>query len=456
MHPKFRDRAEAGKQLAAELDEYRGRDDVIVLALPRGGVPVGAEVARALGAPLDVFLVRKIGLPGHEEFAMGAIASGGVVMINEHVVQTYGVSRQQIESVVERERGELERRERRYRGNNSLPSLAGKSVILVDDGLATGSSMRAAVEAVRGLDPAETIVAVPLAPAETCEALAAEVDRVVCALTPEPFYAVGLWYRDFSQTTDDEVVHILERARTEIAASPKRDPASQQPAAAGRNSARTAVGTHAVRIQAEGVSLDGDLTIPTAATGLVIFAHGSGSSRHSQRNIAVAVALQRHGFATLLLDLLTPEEESIDARTAHIRFDIPLLASRLVAAAEWASVHRATQGLPIGFFGASTGGGAALIAAAARPERIAAVVSRGGRPDLAGDALPAVKAPTLLIVGENDNVVLQLNEQARAAMRAEVELSVVSRATHLFEEPGALEEVARLAGDWFSQHLHPH
>lgn len=215
MHPKFRDRAEAGQELAAELREYAGRDNVVVLALPRGGVPVGAEVARALSAPLDVFLVRKIGLPGHEEFAMGAIASGGVVMINEHVVRTYGVSRSQIESVVERERGELERRERRYRGDNSLPSLAGKTVILVDDGLATGSSMRAAVEAVRGLGPAETIVAVPIAPAETCDALASEVDRVVCALTPEPFYAVGLWYRDFSQTTDDEVMHILEKVRAE-------------------------------------------------------------------------------------------------------------------------------------------------------------------------------------------------------------------------------------------------
>jgi putative phosphoribosyl transferase len=453
LQPKFRDRTEAGRQLAAELGEYRGRDDVVVLALPRGGVPVGAEVARALGAPLDVFLVRKIGLPGHEEFAMGAIASGGVVMINEHVVRTYGVSRQQIETAVERERGELERRERRYRGNNSLASLAGKSVILVDDGLATGSSMRAAVEAVRGLGPAQTIVAVPVAPAETCESLAGEVDRVVSPLTPEPFYAVGLWYRDFSQTTDDEVVHILEEARTGTVASTKRQE-SQQETTGARDRARTVVGTHPVAIQTEGVSLDGDLSIPAAATGLVIFAHGSGSSRHSRRNIAVADALQKRHLATLLLDLLTPEEESIDARTGHIRFDIPLLASRLVAAAEWASAHHETRGLPIGFFGASTGGGAALIAAATRADITAAVVSRGGRPDLAGDALPAVKAPTLLIVGENDEVVLQLNEQARAAMRAEVELSVVPQATHLFEEPGALEEVSRLAGDWFSEHLH--
>lgn len=442
MHPEFRDRAEAGRRLAGELHAYAGRDDVIVLALPRGGVPVAAEVARALGAPLDVFLVRKIGLPGHEEFAMGAIASGGVAMINEHVVRTYGVSRPQVESVVARERQELERRERRYRGDNPLLPLEGKAVILVDDGLATGSSMRAAIEAVRGLRPAEIIIAVPVAPAETCAALAPEVDRVVCALTPEPFHAVGLWYQDFSQTTDDEVIQILESARSGVTANPAANPGHGDEPIAG-----------AVRIEGDGVVLDGDLMIPPAARGLVIFAHGSGSSRHSRRNIAVAQALQRRGLATLLLDLLTPGEEAVDAQTAHIRFDIPLLASRLAAAVDWAAAQQDTSALPIGLFGASTGGGAALIAAAARPAAILAVVSRGGRPDLAGDALARVTAPTLLIVGERDDVVLQLNAQARAAMTANVELSIVPGATHLFEERGALEAVAQLAGDWFAEHL---
>lgn len=445
MHPEFRDRADAGRRLAVELQRYAGRDDVIVLALPRGGVPVAAEVAHALGAPLDVFLVRKIGLPGHEEFAMGAIASGGVAMINEHVVRTYGVSRSQLDSVVARERQELERRERRYRGDNPLPPLEGKAVILVDDGLATGSSMRAAVEAVRGLRPAEIIVAVPIAPAETCDALAPEVDRVVCALTPEPFYAVGLWYQDFSQTTDDEVIHILATTRSGgTAARPVDTGPGDEPV------------FRAVRIEEDGVVLDGDLVIPPAARGLVIFAHGSGSSRHSRRNIAVAEALHRRGLATMLLDLLTPEEEAVDAQTAHIRFDIPLLASRLAAAVDWAAMPEDLRALPIGLFGASTGGGAALIAAAARPEAIRAVVSRGGRPDLAGDALPRVRAPTLLIVGENDNVVLQLNAQARAAMTANVELSIVPGASHLFEERGALESVAQLAGDWFVEHLRVH
>jgi putative phosphoribosyl transferase len=211
---RFRDRHEAGQRLAAELSAYAQRRDVIVLALPRGGVPVAAEVARALDAPLDVFLVRKVGLPGHEEFAMGAIASGGTVMINEDVTRTYRVDEGAITAIIEREQRELERRERRYRGDHPHPDLRDRTVILVDDGLATGSSMRAAVEAVLRHRPREVVVAVPVAPTETCEALAAVVDRVVCATTPEPFYAVGLWYEDFSQTTDDEVNEILDRARS--------------------------------------------------------------------------------------------------------------------------------------------------------------------------------------------------------------------------------------------------
>jgi putative phosphoribosyl transferase len=190
---------------------------VIVLALPRGGVPVAAEVARELGAPLDVFLVRKVGLPGHEEFAMGAIASGGTVMINEDVTRTYRIPDPLVQAAVEKERRELDRREQQYRGSRPHPDLRDKVVILIDDGLATGSSMRAAVKAVRGHMPREVIVAVPVAPAETCEALATEVDHVYCGLTPDPFYAVGLWYEDFSQTSDDEVKAVLEEARRQSA-----------------------------------------------------------------------------------------------------------------------------------------------------------------------------------------------------------------------------------------------
>jgi dienelactone hydrolase len=208
-----------------------------------------------------------------------------------------------------------------------------------------------------------------------------------------------------------------------------------------------------VKVQAGGVVLEGDLGLPPGAQGVVLFAHGSGSGRKSSRNRYVAQVLRNAGLATLLIDLLTEAEEVVDARTAHLRFDIPLLAERLEGAAEWLRGHDATRDLPIGLFGASTGGGAALVAAARWPEAIAAVVSRGGRPDLAGDALPLVQAPTLLIVGGNDEPVIALNRQAYARMTAQRELVIVPGATHLFEEPGTLEQVADLAADWFGRHL---
>jgi len=196
--------------------------------------------------------------------------------------------------------------------------------------------------------------------------------------------------------------------------------------------------------------LAGDLTIPDRATGVVLFAHGSGSSRHSSRNRAVARVLQQSGFATLLMDLLTEDEERIDLRTRHLRFDIPLLAGRLGEATEWLEREPAVGALPVGYFGASTGAGAALVAAAGRPS-IAAVVSRGGRPDLAGPDLPLVQAPTLLIVGGADREVIELNREALAELRCEKQLAIVPRATHLFEEPGTLEQVAQLAADWFTR-----
>jgi putative phosphoribosyl transferase len=207
-----------------------------------------------------------------------------------------------------------------------------------------------------------------------------------------------------------------------------------------------------VQIQAGRAALSGNLHIPDGATALVLFAHGSGSSRHSPRNQFVARTLNNAGLATLLFDLLTPEEESIDARTAELRFNIGLLAERLVHATKWAKQQEQTRDLRIGYFGSSTGGGAALVAAAQVPEDVGAVVSRGGRPDLADEALPKVQAPTLLIVGGNDDVVIELNEQARDRMRCEVKLEIVPDATHLFEEPGALEKVAKLASAWFLLH----
>lgn len=213
--PGFADRREAGAVLADRLQRFANRNDVAVLALPRGGVPIGYEVARALGARLDVFVVRKLGLPGHPELAMGAIASGDVRVMNEEVLEMYPVGHAAIEAVARGERLELERRERAYRQGRPLVPVDGRTVILVDDGLATGSTMRAAVLAVRRLHPARIVVAIPVGARQTCEALREVADEVVCAFSPEPFRAVGLWYADFSQTTDEEVRQLLSRANAD-------------------------------------------------------------------------------------------------------------------------------------------------------------------------------------------------------------------------------------------------
>jgi putative phosphoribosyl transferase len=419
---RFRDRAEGGRLLGERLTALARRDDVVVLGLPRGGVPVAREVARALGAPFDVFLVRKLGHPAQPELAMGAIASGGTRVLNDELVRELRLGDDVIDRVTARELAELERRERAYRGDRLLPELTGKTVVLVDDGLATGATMRAAVAAVRARAPKQVVVAVPTAPVHSLAELAREADEAVAVITPEPFHAVGLWYEDFGELSDDDVRRL------------SLPPAEQQ-------------------VDAGGVAAG--LTLPAVAGGLVLFAHGSGSSRFSPRNRYVAGVLADAGFATLLVDLLTQGEERIDLRTRELRFDVELLAGRVLDAVRWASVDERTNGLPLALFGASTGAAAALVAAAREPQLVRAVVSRGGRPDLAGPALAEVRAPTLLVVGGRDEPVLGLNRAAAAELTgaSAVELEVVPGATHLFEERGALERVAELARAWFAHHL---
>jgi putative phosphoribosyl transferase len=427
--PPFEDREDAGRRLAERLARYRDERPV-VFALPRGGVPVGYEISRSLGAPLDVFVSRKLGAPGQPEFGIGAVAPGGVRVLNGDIVERLGIPADYLERVTQRELAEVERRLRHFRGDRPEPDVRNRTVILVDDGLATGVTARAAVEALRRLGPRRLILAAPVCAAQTAELLGPEVDELVCLEAPTDLGAIGFWYRDFSQTSDEEVIELLERARQ-------------------------AGGERTVRIPAGPVELEGNLSVPEGAKGVVLFAHGSGSGRHSPRNRYVARVLRERGLATLLIDLLTPDEEEADLRTGHLRFDVGLLAERLAGAADWLAQESDTRDLRIGYFGASTGAGAALVAAAERPQEVGAVVSRGGRPDLAGDALPRVEAPTLLIVGGDDERVLRMNEEACARLRAEKRLEIIRGAGHLFEEPGALEEVARLAAGWFTRYLPP-
>lgn len=427
----FTDRADAGRRLAGALRHLAGEDPV-VLGLPRGGVPVAFQVARVLQAPLDVIVVRKLGMPYQRELAFGAIGEGGVRVISDDIVRRGRLDASDLASVEHAEAAELARQGERFRAGRQRLPLEGRTAIVVDDGVATGATAAAACEVVRAQGAARVVLAVPVAPPDAAERLRAALDEFVCLSTPFGFSAVGEWYRDFSQTPDDEVVSLLARAAD--------GPGAADGPRTGGDVAEEVV------IEACGVRLTGDLTVPAGAGAVVMFAHGSGSSRHSPRNRLVATALQEAGLGTLLFDLLTPAEEDHRAKV----FDIETLAGRLTDATGWL---RDRTTVPVGYFGASTGAAAALRAAAGPGADIGAVVSRGGRPDLAGPGLSGVRAPTLLIVGGDDTLVIDLNQEAQAALRCENRLEIVPGATHLFEEPGALQQVAELARDWFLRHL---
>ncbi len=435
MH--FADRADAGRRLAQRMKSVDGRD-VVVLGLPRGGVPVAFEVAKALRAPLDILVVRKLGVPFQPELAFGAIGEGGVRVINESVVRDANLTEHDMAAVERKERAELQRRLERFRHGHDRIPLAGQTAVIVDDGVATGATAKAACQVVRAQGAAGVILAVPIGPADIAESFGEYADEVVCLETPALFFGVGQGYRNFAQTSDDEVIALLDRAsggyQDVVTSASVDDPPLRE---------------EDVRIAAGSMTLLGHLTIPEHPRGIVVFAHGSGSSRHSPRNRYVATVLNGAGFATLLFDLLTLEEERNRANV----FDIGLLAGRLVHATEWLAGQPDTASLPVGYFGASTGAGAALAAAVDPRVKVAAVVSRGGRPDLAGEHLTRVHAPTLLIVGERDEAVLDVNRRARDAIPGKCRIVVVTGATHLFEEPGALGKVALLARDWFMMYL---
>ena len=428
----FRDRVDAGRRLAERLEAFRAQSPVI-LGLPRGGVPVAAEVAQALDAPLDVLIVRKLGVPWHPELGFGAIGEGGIIVLNRDLVQDLGLTAPEIQEVTTVEQAELERRVRRYREGRPPVDLEGRTVIVVDDGIATGFTVRAAVEVARRRGAGRVVVAVPVASPRVVEELRSLADEVIVLEAQEALMAVGQFYWDFPQTSDEEVTRLLS--------SLSRAPVPL-----------STVGGDPVRaceIELGTARLAGDLATPVHPIGIVVFAHGSGSSRFSPRNRAVALALNRAGLGTLLFDLLMPQEE-LDRTNV---FDIRLLTQRLMGATRWLQEQPEAKDLPVGYFGASTGAAAALVAAAELAEEIGAVVSRGGRPDLAGPRLADVRAPTLLIVGGHDEAVLEMNRSAQALLHCPNDLAIVAGATHLFEEPGALDQVATLAVAWFTRHL---
>ena len=452
----FKNREDAGAQLAEKLRVYANLKDLVVLGLPRGGVPVAYKIAEALSAPLDVFLAQKLGVPGQEELAFGAIGPGDIRYLDQSMVRAAGISADEVERITQAAKKKLQDRAVIFRGDKPPLSLQGRAVILVDDGIATGASIYAAVLALRQLNPSNLIVAVPVAPIETCRWLRAYLGELICLYTPEDFYAVGQFYDYFPQVSDIEVIDLLQCAE----AFPKHTVAPDPADCPGREDesgeVKRGVGgsRSEVFIAADPVSLAGTLVIPRDAKGIVLFVHGSGSSRFSPRNRHVAEVLQKSGFATLLFDLLTAEEESIDQWNAALRFDIRLLSQRLVQVTKWVTQSVHTADLPIGYFGASTGAAAAMVAAAHLPNLIGAIVSRGGRPDLAAGDLGKVVAPTLLLVGGMDEVVLQLNRQALAQLASKKkELRIIAGATHLFEEPGALDHIAQAAADWFTAYL---
>jgi putative phosphoribosyl transferase len=433
----FIDRADAGRRLAGFLAPRLRAEDVVVLGVPRGGVPVAAEIAARLHAPLDVLVVRKLGVPFQPELALGAIGEGGVRVINDAVVRSLGLSAGDVADVEALEREELERRLRRYRGGTPAVSLDGRCALIVDDGIATGATARAACLIARARGAARVVLAVPVAPRDLGRRIGDAADEIICLAAPRRLFAIGRFYDEFAATTDEQVCDRLRRAGA----------AEGGAAVPGGPDRAVPVADPEIVIPVRGGRLAGQLVTPADPGGIVIFAHGSGSSRHSPRNRYVAEVLNAEGLATLLLDLLTEDEERSRANV----FDVELLAGRLRAATDW--VADWLHALPVGYFGASTGAAAALCAAAEPDCPVRAVVSRGGRPDLAGDRLTRVTAPTLLIVGGRDEAVVDLNRQALAMLRCESRMQIVPGATHLFEEHGALEQVADLAADWFTAHL---
>ncbi len=412
---------------------WRGRD-VVVAALPRGGVPVAYEVALSLDAPLEILVVRKIGAPHQPEVAMGAVGEDGVVLVNHDVVRAVGVDRQRFDDAERRERDELVRRVELYRGSRPPSDLRGRTVLLVDDGVATGATARVAARVARARGATSVVLVTPVVAADALAALREDVDEVIAIIVARGSFAVGQWYQKFDQTTDEEVLDDLGRAARRVATARDGDVPWTGP-------------TEVVEVVTPRVRLEGVLTVPDGARTLVLVTY-VGGARDEARDLAVTESLNRRGHATLLLDLLIESEENDGAAV-----DLDVLTRRLEDATTWVVRHGA-EGVVFGYLGVGTGAVAALRAAAGDSSPVAAVVSVEGRIDLVDESTVArLRVPTLLVVGGDDPFAMTLAAALRRRLVCESRLVGVEGVSHLFSEPRAIEEATRLAGDWFDVYL---
>ena len=443
----FQDRVHAGDALARSLIPFASQRDVVVLGLARGGVPLARQVADVLGVPISVFISGKIGVPGIEEVALGAIAEGSDHVVTDSMAWYIGVPQPVIERLAVRERVELMRRTQLYRNGEPLPDLEGKTVVLVDDGLATGATIRAAARAIRSHRPRRLVAAVPVASRLGMADIRDEVDEIVAVVVGDEFASVSAAYETFEPMTDDEVLIALGR--------PIRRVSGMVYDISGliTDSERT------IEIPIPGGRVVGDLGTPTNIDfgesgrashdrdALAILVHAGGSSRDSYRNRYIAGRLRLEGYATLRVDLLTRDEEALDAQGGSIRFDVAKIAARLTDVCDWAvraGVYGARRAI---LFGAGTGAAGALMTAARRQSNTLAVVVRGGRVDLAESALSRVRAPVLSIVGTEDREIMVSNSNALRLLRRS-KLIRVRGAGQTFGEPGALGAVAEHSVKW--------
>lgn len=419
---KFEDRREAGRRLADDL--LRLLDgDAVIWALPRGGLPVAMSVARALHLPVEVPIVRKIGHPSNDEFALGAIAEDGTAFIDSAL--RVDVNDETLASRRRLAEKEVFRRVDMYRRGEPLARLEGKTLIVIDDGIATGATMRVACDMGRSLGAARVIAAVPVAPVGWKRTLRTHADDMVAVLESEEFGSVAQFYRSFSQVSDEAVVAIRHELLDET------------------------VDMDACILLESGQGLPVEVVMRPGHRAFVVFVHGSGSGMASPRNRRVASDLNRRGYATALFDLLTAEESELRVNV----FDIELLAERTSEVVRWLQDNVVMRGRPTCLFGASTGAAAALVCAARHPELVQAVVSRGGRPDLAGADLASVSCPVLLVVGGRDLEILALNREAASHLGQVHGPRVVPGASHLFEEPGSLDRVIDFVDEFLSELL---